>query len=502
MKHYLAPTLACLLLGCAEVEPPTEHKRSPAAESGAEMPCAIATVLHEKCGSCHSNPPRENAPMPLTTWPELHAPAHTRLVGTERVFEQVALRIHAVDRPMPPPDRAPLTDAELSILDVWLSAKAPPGRACAVKVTASDAGAKDAAGPGAPRVPETDAAIAVGDPSRADAGSPSVTPPRMQPSAADSDAGARKPPTRDAATTTTIDSVMLDQPVVPSDDECEYVEFRARSDASGTPYRVAADARDDMRCFIFDHNLPGPMQALSFVPLPGNDKVLDHWVLYSLESIGTRDVVARCEWPAGYRVLAAGAPGSDAWNLPADVGIEVGRGLFMLEAHYNNADNPETTDQSGVRVCLSNRLRPKVASVSWLGVEAFSIPANTVDYAVANRCRPGPTEPIHLLRVWPHMHPAGTRAGVRVDRADGTSQSLHNAPFMVDAQRSYPIPVVLEPGDSLVTQCFYNNPSDRTLTTGVDEFGELCNHFVVAYPAYALTNSTPSWWNVSCLGSL
>ena len=100
------------------------------------LPCPVNDVLARKCQSCHSNPPKFGAPMPLLTGDDLHAPARSN--PSKKVFELVQTRTHATTRPMPP--SGPLAAPDLQVLDDWIAAGAPRSAAtCA----ASDAGADD-----------------------------------------------------------------------------------------------------------------------------------------------------------------------------------------------------------------------------------------------------------------------------------------------------------------------------------------------------------------------
>jgi len=500
--------VAALVLGlaaCTKIGAPSKPRADAVADS-AGVPCAVSRILASKCATCHGHPTRENAPMPLTTWDELHALTPSRRDAGVLVHEQIALRIHDRERPMPPPGQPQLSVDELSTLDIWLGADAPGGRTCEAMVETSapaDAPQRDDT--------RTNTGGEPGRPSTVDAGTVSTSPAPTSTNSgqAQSAAGSPSPkpdasseptPAPDAGMPPTQPVTNPDAPVPPADGECEWVDLLARSDESYTPYRVAANASDEYRCFVFDRKLDVRTHAIAFKPVADNVKVLQHWVLYTLESLSTRDVVTSCDYTAGYRMISAGAQGTDPWYFPPEVGIDVGRGLFMLEVHYHNAGKPETTDQSGVRVCLSSKPRPKVATVSWLGVERFVVPAHAVDHVVSNRCKPTSREPIHLLRYFPHMNRLGTRTSLRVDHADGTSDVLHNASYAIDSQKTYAIPYVMQPGDSLLATCYYNNPGSSTVTLGFKASDEMCNHFVVAYPSLALTNDAPSGWSVACQG--
>jgi hypothetical protein len=186
--------------------------------------------------------------------------------------------------------------------------------------------------------------------------------------------------------------------------------------------------------------------------------------------------------------------------LPKHVGLDLGPGRFILEMHYNNIGKPATPDRSGARLCTTQALRPETAMLSWLGSQLFSIPPGADDHPVAGRCKPAAKAPIHLLTIWPHMHSLGRRMSVRLDRADGTSKTVFDMPFSAESQRQYPFPMLLQPGDSLLTTCYFDNPNPYAVTIGDRVSDEMCNNFIVAYPAGALTSNFPSVVPNTCLG--
>jgi hypothetical protein len=111
--------------------------RDGATASGA-LPCAVDDVLARSCRSCHGAPPAFGAPMPLVTYDDLHAPAHTD--PSRAVFSLVGARIHDDAHPMPQPPNPRLSSADTATLDAWIAAGAPAGAACAA---GADAGAAD-----------------------------------------------------------------------------------------------------------------------------------------------------------------------------------------------------------------------------------------------------------------------------------------------------------------------------------------------------------------------
>ena len=114
------------------------------AQAPSSLPCAVELVFRAKCAQCHGRPTANTAPMSLTTWGELHAAALEHPETPALVYERVAERIHDVTRPMPPRDQPPLSEQELSLLDLWTKSGAPSGKSCSS--TAEAAGAAGTAG--------------------------------------------------------------------------------------------------------------------------------------------------------------------------------------------------------------------------------------------------------------------------------------------------------------------------------------------------------------------
>jgi hypothetical protein len=463
------------------------------------LPCEISDILESKCWACHGKPTRETAPMSLTTWEELHVPALERVGPPAKVHERVALRIRDTSRPMPPRDRPQLTASELALLDVWLRLGAPPGAACPPGRRSRPDEVGDAANPAT--------GVDAGEP--IDAGRPATRPMR---DAATQDAAPDEPeptePTRPNGPEKPKPPEVMqpmaapeDKPVKPDDSECTYIELRARKDKSGAAYEVAADGFDMYRCFVFDQAFTAPTQALAIYPIWDNPQVLHHWLLYAADVSDADSTTIDCgAFPPNAALLAGGGPGGNDWYMPKHVGLDIGRGQFILELHYNNIGKPTALDRSGARLCTTQELRPETAVISWLGNQIFSIPPGGSNYPIAGRCKPEGNQPIHLLHTWPHMHGLGRRMSMRLDRADGTSSTVFDIAFSAEAQKQYDIPVVLQPGDSLLTTCYYDNPNPYPVNVGQRTSDEMCNNFVIAYPAGALKTDFINLVNNSCLG--
>ena len=86
-------------------------------------PCEVAEILSEHCWACHTDPPRNAAPMPLMTRADFQRPSVS--MPDQPVWQRVMARIHDAESPMPPPSSSTLDDATLATLDTWLEDGAP-----------------------------------------------------------------------------------------------------------------------------------------------------------------------------------------------------------------------------------------------------------------------------------------------------------------------------------------------------------------------------------------
>jgi hypothetical protein len=289
--------------------------------------------------------------------------------------------------------------------------------------------------------------------------------------------------------------------VRPTDAECEYVEVRARQDAAGSPYIVPASATDSAQCFLVDLGFESATQALGFSALIEHPEAISYMVLRMLDRSENRGPLVTCDdaYPT-HRMVGVWAPGFDDWYYPKDMGIDLGRGLFLLEVRYANKTGKDLPDNSGMKVCTTKKLRPRTASMSWLGSQLFSIPAGAKDHVVNGRCTPTEqTEPVHLLRVAPFMKGLGKRASMRIERIDGSVQPLLDQPYGAGMPKSFDLNGTVRVGDSVVSSCVYDNPSLSSVGVGVSSADELCHFFVLAYPAYQLVNDG-GLENNSCVG--
>jgi hypothetical protein len=264
---------------------------------------------------------------------------------------------------------------------------------------------------------------------------------------------------------------------LPADVTC--YDLTARASAAGAKYSVPTTP-DLYQCFQYSPPWGAKkVQVVSAKPLIDNAQVLHHWNLYNSPDAVTDGTNGGCSGAHPNAALIAGwAPGGQDLVLPPDVGLRTEPGGFSLEMHYNNQLGAGQMDASGVRVCVTEKMRPKEAAVHWLGTQSLN------KLTATGTCTPSPfiQEPVTIISSSPHMHLQGRHMKTVINRKDGRSEVLIDKPFDFNTQIAYPTPAVINPGDTLSTTCTFATPTP--FGQGTNE--EMCYNFVMAYPAGGL----------------
>jgi hypothetical protein len=88
-----------------------------------DLPCSVAALLGDKCATCHGPHPAGGAPMSLTNYAEMTAPA---ISDPSKTMAVVAVsRMMNTTAPMPPVGFPQATSAEIGALQSWISAGYP-----------------------------------------------------------------------------------------------------------------------------------------------------------------------------------------------------------------------------------------------------------------------------------------------------------------------------------------------------------------------------------------
>jgi mono/diheme cytochrome c family protein len=403
-----------------------------------KLPCEIESIVTEKCGTCHG--PDPVAPVSLASLADFQATGSEKRAMYTSVKDKINTDV--VRDKMPPAGYPELTDEEMATMNAWLDKGAPSStssKACTDKDNANDAGAGDA-GTG-PYVP-------------------------------------------------------------PSDDDLVCYKMLAHNGDGKTPMNVGI-ANDVYYAFVFAAPWKETAYGIVVRSIVDNKKALHHWLLFQdlAPGIPGGAVPQIGAHPTG-QLIAAWAPGADPMDFRQLAKDEGGVGLelpsnttYTMEYHYNSSD-PAAKDASGVEVCVAKQKPKNIAAYSWVGFDNLGFPSTKWQ----GTCRPLTREPIHIVSFMPHMHLKGIHMKGTVNRVNGTKEVVHDQAFNFDYQKSYPVDVVLQPGDSITTDCTYSEPAVFGQPTNM----EMCYLFSMAYPKGAL--AAPDAWGTiahgasSCLG--
>ncbi len=255
-------------------------------------------------------------------------------------------------------------------------------------------------------------------------------------------------------------------------------------------------------CYHYDVPWNEPVEMVGWETLYDNQQVLHHWLLYSVPPGVPDGQFFPCigtHLGQDAQLVAGWAVGGNDVDMPENVGMRMPgaeRG-FLLEWHFYNSTAAEQLDGSAARVCvLSAGTREHTGGMTWLGTEdlggPIGMPAGQVS-EFGGTCVNDSSAPIHIFRLWPHMHQWGRHMTSVVQRAgSGASEDVFGMPFDFNYQVSYEAAITLMPGDSIRSTCRFQNESFGPVPFGPSSDQEMCYQFAFSYPAGALDNGVPS----------
>jgi hypothetical protein len=185
----------------------------------------------------------------------------------------------------------------------------------------------------------------------------------------------------------------------------------------------------------------------------------------------------------GETLLFGTGVGTDRLELPEGTAVVIEAGTrLVLNLHLVNATGATLSGTSGIRV---RHVEPSLVEEELESVMAgpteFEIPANSLA-TVEGTCTF--QEAGGVIALMPHMHTLGRSLYVAVDRADGSTEVLHDAPYDFELQ-SYDLfdsPVLVEAGDKLHVRCDFENTTSEPVTFGQSTYDEMCFAAVFRYP--------------------
>ncbi|HEY6555868.1 MAG TPA: hypothetical protein VI072_01290 [Polyangiaceae bacterium] len=228
-----------------------------------------------------------------------------------------------------------------------------------------------------------------------------------------------------------------------------------------------------------DHCVKVPIEEDIYVSAirPLSPKGTHHTFLALSDSAeGTRCTLAVA---LGTMLYASGV-GSEGIDLPEGVAIKLPAGKVLnLSLHLYNPESAEISGKSGMEIV---RVDP-----SQVQHEAGTLLAGPVQLAIApgrstvtNECVIKKEQT--AFNLFPHMHQLGVHFKTTVTQG-GVSKVLHDGPYDFEEQAQLPIePLQLVPGDTLTTECTFENPTPNVVKFGESSDTEMCFSVLFGFP--------------------
>lgn len=241
------------------------------------------------------------------------------------------------------------------------------------------------------------------------------------------------------------------------------------------PYKVAADGRDQFRCFVLPMNLTKESYVSGAEFRPGNPRVVHHALIF-LDSTGTARKLAAASGGAssngasgypcfggpgftGAGLLVGWAPGytplapEPSLSLPVRPGTDV-----VIQIHYHPSGKPEQ-DQSSIGLKFSGP--PTKGRALLLVMNRYlDIPAGESHYLVKGSVTV--PQDAELWGITPHAHYLATDMKVNAHLPDGSVIPLiriKDWDFNWQGQYRYKEPIKLPKGTKIELEYIYDNSS-------------------------------------------
>jgi hypothetical protein len=249
---------------------------------------------------------------------------------------------------------------------------------------------------------------------------------------------------------------------------------------------VAAPGLDEQEayvCFGFDATrLRGTLLGgLNWTPPVASAVALHHATLLATAEDYPEGPIECGPMPSDAVGLHVWAPGGAPLMLPRGIGLELPASVrhLIVEAHvFRHAAG----DAGIARAELCALTDTPQHRAGWLGVPG-PVPAIRPRSVESGTGRCTMTGAFTLISSWPHMHFLGKEFHGAVIRRDGTRLPLIDLPtWDFNAQRTYPLDVRLEPGDTLETTCVWENPTEEYVLPGLLTTDEMCNQGFIGWP--------------------
>lgn len=233
------------------------------------------------------------------------------------------------------------------------------------------------------------------------------------------------------------------------------------------PYALAADGRDQFRCFVVPMNLTKESYVSGAEFRPGNARVVHHALIF-LDSTGTARKLAAASSGSGYPcfggpgftgagLLVGWAPGYTALPPEPSLSLPVRPGTdVVIQIHYHPSGKPEQ-DQSSIGLKFSGP--PTKGRALLLVMNRYlDIPAGESHYVVKGSVTV--PQDAELWGITPHAHYLATDMKVNARLPDGSVIPLiwvKDWDFNWQGQYRYKQPIKLPKGTKIELEYVYDN---------------------------------------------
>ena len=184
---------------------------------------------------------------------------------------------------------------------------------------------------------------------------------------------------------------------------------------------------------------------------------------------------------AGQIIYASGV-GTNELLFPPGVGLKLSTGdTLVLQLHLFNVSTQSLTGTSGIEVVeVAPQEITDEANLYLPGPMDFSIPPNQT-YSHSGTCTV--TAPQTLFAIFPHMHQLGAHFKTTLN-IGGEGSTLHDGDYAFEDQAFIPFDAIqVQPGDTITTECTWNNNTAQEVGWGESSTTEMCFSILYRYPA-------------------
>ena len=204
-----------------------------------------------------------------------------------------------------------------------------------------------------------------------------------------------------------------------------------------------------------------------------------------INPIGTHHTVLALDNGVNANIVYASGVNTNALTFPPGVALRLPAGQsLILQLHLFNTSDAAIAGTSGVEVLEMDPADVEHEADLFLpGPVDFNIPPMQ-EYTHGGTCTS--TIDQTVFAIFPHMHQLGTHLKTTLT-VGGVERVLHDEPYAFDHQAFIPFePITLTPGDTVRTECTWNNPTSGAVGWGESSTTEMCFSILYRYTEAAL----------------